>query len=207
MNPRVGIIDYSISNLTSVLHAFHHIGVDAEVTKDPKKLDAFSHLVLPGVGSFPKGMENLHAADLVSPIIDWAMLNKPLLGLCLGMQLLSDSSEEFGETKGLGLIHDNIVKMNTGNNSLRLPHVGWNDVVQCRESKLLKDLPNQPNFYFVHSYCYSSTTADYVTGVCEYGIKQVAMVEKGNIFGVQFHPEKSQSAGLLLLRNFVSINK
>ena len=205
MKPKIGIIDYSISNLSSVLNAFHFIGIEAEVTSKPTKIEQFTHIILPGVGSFARGMENLYKSDLIEPLNDWASLNKPLLGLCLGMQLLADSSEEFGKNIGLGLISGNIKKIDVSNGKLRLPHVGWNDVVQCGESKLLKDMPSESSFYFVHSYCYEDKTSKYVTGICEYGGKQVAIVEKGNIFGVQFHPEKSQSAGLMLLRNFVSI--
>jgi glutamine amidotransferase len=193
MKPKVGIIDYSISNLSSVLNAFHFIGVDAEVTSSPTKIEQFTHIVLPGVGSFSKGMENLNKSNMIEPLSDWALLNKPLLGLCLGMQLLSDSSEEFGKNIGLGLISGNIKKIDVSSSKLRLPHVGWNVVVQSRESRLLKNIPDESSFYFVHSYCF------------EYGGQQVAIVEKGNIFGVQFHPEKSQSAGLSLLKNFISI--
>jgi glutamine amidotransferase len=205
MKPKVGIIDYSISNLSSVLNAFHFIGVDAEVTSSPTKIEQFTHIVLPGVGSFSKGMENLNKSNMIEPLSDWALLNKPLLGLCLGMQLLSDSSEEFGKNIGLGLISGNIKKIDVSSSKLRLPHVGWNVVVQSRESRLLKNIPDESSFYFVHSYCYDDKTSKYVKAIFEYGGQQVAIVEKGNIFGVQFHPEKSQSAGLSLLKNFISI--
>jgi glutamine amidotransferase len=202
---RVGIVDCSISNLASVLHAFRHIGAETTVTRDPDELNTFTHLVLPGVGSFAKGMENLRATGFVVPLHDWASAGKPLLGLCLGMQLLAEEGEEFGPNGGLGLIRGRVVKMKPADPALRLPHVGWNEVAQSGASRLLVGLGDSPTFYFVHSYCYGEPGADYVTGTCEYGGPQVALVEHGNVFGAQFHPEKSQKAGLTLLANFISI--
>lgn len=205
MSARVGIVDYAVSNLTSVLQAFRHLGAEAEVTRDPGGLADFTHLVLPGVGSFAAGMANLHAAGLVDPIRDWAAAGKPLIGLCLGMQLLSEEGEEFGPTQGLGLMPGRVVKMKPIDKTLRLPHVGWNEVERRQESRLLKGLGEAPVFYFVHSYCYHDPGADYVTGTCEYGGPQVAAIERGSIFGAQFHPEKSQKAGLALLVNFIAV--
>jgi imidazole glycerol-phosphate synthase subunit HisH len=204
MNARVGIVDYAVSNLTSVRQAFRHLGAEAEVTRDPGRLGGFTHLVLPGVGSFATGMANLQSAGLVEPIRDWAAEGRPLIGLCLGMQLLSEEGEEFGPTAGLGLIPGRVVRMKPADRSLRLPHVGWNEVERRGESRLLAGLGEAPAFYFVHSFCYADPDADYVTGCCEYGGPQVAVIERENICGAQFHPEKSQKAGLSLLANFVA---
>ena len=202
MAVRVGIVDCSISNLASVLHAFRHIGAETVATRDPGELSMFTHLVLPGVGSFGKGMENLHAAGLVDPLRAWAGAGKPLLGLCLGMQLLSEEGEEFGPTGGLGLIRGRVVRLKPADPALRLPHVGWNEVTRSGKSRLLEGLGVAPAFYFVHSYCYGEPGAEYVTGTCEYGGPQVAVVEHGNVLGAQFHPEKSQRAGIELLGAF-----
>lgn len=205
MTIRVGVIDYSISNLASVLNALRHIGVEAERVRDGQRIDQFTHLVLPGVGSFATGMANLRDYDLVEPLRAAAARGTPLLGMCLGMQLLAEEGEEYGPTAGLGLLPGRIVRIETGGSELRLPHVGWNDVTPRGKSRLLAGLPTTSNFYFVHSYAYLAADADYVTGVTDYAGPQVALVEQGNLFGAQFHPEKSQKHGLQLLKNFVAV--
>jgi len=205
MKAKVGIVDYRVSNLTSVLQAFRHLGAEAEVVRESGQFGTFNQLVLPGVGSFATGMANLHASGLVEPICAWAKAGKPLVGLCLGMQLLAEEGEEFGPTPGLGLIPGRVSRMHCADKSLRLPHVGWNQVERRRNSALLAGLGEEPAFYFVHSYCYDDPDADYVTGTCEYGGPQVAVIERGNVFGAQFHPEKSQKCGLALLANFVAL--
>lgn len=205
MTIRVGVIDYSISNLASVLNALRHIGVEAERVRDGQRIDQFTHLVLPGVGSFATGMANLRDYGLIEPLRAAAARGTPLLGMCLGMQLLAEEGEEYGPTVGLGLLQGRIVRIETGCSELRLPHVGWNDVTPRDKSRLLADLPTTSNFYFVHSYAYSAPDADYVTGVTDYAGPQVALVEQGNLFGAQFHPEKSQKHGLQLLKNFVAV--
>ena len=205
MNARVGIVDCAISNVGSVANALAHIGADARVIHDPGELENLTHIVLPGVGSFARGMENLNKSGFVTPLRDWAKAGKPILGLCLGMQMMAEEGEEFGPAQGLRLLPGRIIKMNLSSAELRLPHVGWNDVAVRNSSRLLAGLGPNPAFYFVHSYCYHDVQADYVRGICEYGGPQVAFVEKDNIFGAQFHPEKSQKSGLALLRSFVSV--
>jgi glutamine amidotransferase len=205
MTVRVGVIDYAISNLASVLNALRHIGVEAERVRDGQRIQEFTHLVLPGVGSFATGMANLRNYGLVEPIRVAAARSTPLLGLCLGMQLLAEEGQEYGPTAGLGLLPGRIVRIETSGSELRLPHVGWNEVTPRGPSRLLASLPAPSNFYFVHSYAYSAPDADYVTGVTDYAGTQVALVEQGNVFGAQFHPEKSQGQGMQLLKNFVAV--
>lgn len=206
MAAKVGIVDCAISNLTSVLNAFRHIGADAEVIRDPGGFESCTHVVLPGVGSFATGIANLEKFGFVAPIHEWARAGKPLIGMCLGMQLLAEEGEEFGPSKGLGLIPGRVMRVKTNDPALRLPHIGWNDVEQHGSSRLLSGIGEPAVFYFVHSYGYDDPSADYVTGVCQYGGAQVAVIEQGNVFGTQFHPEKSQKYGLALLRNFIAIS-
>lgn len=206
MTAKVGIVDCAISNLTSVLNAFQHIGVDAEVIRDPDGFEHCTHMVLPGVGSFATGMKNLEKSGFVTYIREWAWAGKPLIGMCLGMQLLAEEGEEFGPSKGLGLIPGRVTKIKTNGTALRLPHVGWNDVEIHGSSRLLSGIDGPAVFYFVHSYGYDDPDVGYVTGVCQYGGAQVAIIEHGDVFGTQFHPEKSQKHGLALLRNFIALS-
>ena len=206
MTVKVAVVDYGISNVASVLNSFSRIGADAESVSDYHLLSEYTHIVLPGVGSFAAGMSNLKRLDLINPLQDRVAHGIPLLGLCLGMQLLADEGDEFGPTSGLGLLSGRVIKIQPSGNDLLLPHVGWNEVAQCADSRLMIGLPSCPNFYFVHSYAYADCHADFVVGTTDYAGCQVAVVEKKNIFGAQFHPEKSQKTGLILLKNFVSIS-
>lgn len=204
MLTKVGIVDYGICNLTSVFNAFEFIGCKVEIVDEPKKLKNFSHIVLPGVGSFPKGMKSLINKGLDIELKNEVKKGKPILGLCLGMQLFANEGSEFSKTKGLGLIEGkvNMIKVKNKN---RLPHIGWNNVHFRKKAKIINGLPSTPTFYFVHSYSYENTKADYVVGVCSYSTEIVSIIEKDNIFGAQFHPEKSQEDGIMLLKNFVNI--
>lgn len=206
MPVKVGIVDCAISNLTSVLNAFRYLGADVTVISNPDSLEYCTHLVLPGVGSFASGITNLKRTGFVSPIREWARAGRPLIGMCLGMQLLAEEGEEFGLSKGLGIIPARIVRVKTDDPSLRLPHIGWNDVQQRGDSRLLAGTGVPSIYYFVHSYVYDNPQAEYVTGICQYGGPQVAVVERGNVFGTQFHPEKSQKHGLALLKKFIAIS-
>ena len=203
-NTRVGIIDYSISNLTSVHNAFSNLSDKVEIISTPREIREFSHLVLPGVGSFAKGISNMKSLGFFEPIRKVAKEGKPILGICLGMQLLASQGDEYGPNEGLGLIPGRVSLMKFEVSKLRLPHIGWNDVYLKKESSLLSKEDNNLSFYFVHSFCYSNSAADYVTATTDYSGSQVAIVEKENLFGVQFHPEKSQKNGFKVLKNFLS---
>lgn len=200
---KVAIIDYGINNINSVRNAFEAVGAEVQIAHDPESLGACDRIVLPGVGSFPEGMTRLRKAGLDDAIREKSRAGIPILGLCLGMQLLAKTGEEFGDTDGLNLIDGRVVKLNVSESRLRLPHVGWNDVRFRADSRLSGELGDSATFYFIHSYSYQDANATYVTGVCDYGGPVVALIEKDNIFGAQFHPEKSQKAGLRLLSNFL----
>jgi glutamine amidotransferase len=202
---RVAIVNSGICNLTSVLNAFEYLSMDAEIVDVGTKLDRFSHLVLPGVGAFMQGMQKLKGRGLDEAIRREVEKGKPLFGICLGMQLLASKGEEFGITEGLGLIPGDITKMELSAPGLKLPHVGWNDVSYPRSSILWKGIEEHSSFYFIHSFAYTHIPDEYVIGICEYGDRVVAAVQKGHVFGVQFHPEKSQKPGLQLIRNFVEL--
>ncbi len=202
---RVAIINSGICNLTSVLNAFEYLSMDVEIVDTGIDFDRFSHLVLPGVGAFMQGMQKLRGKGLDEAIRRDVEKGKPLLGICLGMQLLASKGEEFGITEGLGLIPGDITKMKLSAPGLRLPHVGWNDVGYPRSSILWKGIEEHSSFYFIHSFAYTHIPNEFVIGHCEYGDMVVAAIQKEHVFGVQFHPEKSQKPGLQLIRNFVDL--
>jgi glutamine amidotransferase len=201
---KVGIVDCGISNLTSVRNAFAAIGADPVVTREASVLADCSHIVLPGVGSFPAGMASLRRGGLDQAVIKESRSGKPVIGLCLGMQLLAEDGEEFEPTAGLGILPGRVVRLAPENRDLRLPHIGWNEVAFKPGSRLGKGLPADATFYFVHSYAYADAAAPMVSGTCDYGGAVAAVIEQDNIMGAQFHPEKSQRAGLALLRNFLA---
>lgn len=204
MSKRIGIIDYGVGNLTSVKNALDFISVEAKVCTRSDELNDLHGIILPGVGSFPAGMQNLESLGIIPTIVDQVKSGLPLLGICLGMQLLATSSDEFALTKGLDLIPGTVKKLDDQNGNLRIPHIGWNGVV-FDDCFLAKGLDEEEDFYFVHSYGFSNVDEDYVKGTSQYGDKVVALVERDNIFGTQFHPEKSQKAGLEMLRNFSNL--
>jgi len=202
----IGIIDCGISNLTSVKNAFDYLCINAEIVRNPHDLPRYSHLVLPGVGAFRRGMQNLHASGFDEAVVDEVQKGKPVIGLCLGMQLLAEHGEEFGITEGLGLIPGDVVKLQLPSSpEFRLPHVGWNDVQQLKTSRLWRSIDDNTAFYFVHSYVYGSIPDEQVIGTADYGSRMVAVIEHEHIFGTQFHPEKSQKSGLQLLKNFAEL--
>ncbi len=203
MNPtRIDIIDYGMGNLQSVRNALERIGCEVQISSDPASLADADALILPGVGAFGEAMNNLQQRKLIEPL-QRAVLDdgKPLLGICLGMQLLADSSDERGNYQGLSLIPGQIREIPVSG-GLRLPHVGWNGVSVRKHDPLFRDIRDGGDFYFVHSYRLECDPA-YIAGVTDYGTDIVAAVQKERIFGVQFHPERSQHKGLRLLRNFV----
>lgn len=198
----VAVLDYGISNVGSVQNAFNFIGVKSRLVQDPREVAHCSHVVVPGDGSFPEGMICLKKTGLDEAVLRAAEQGKMILGICLGMQLFAQEGEEFGLTKGLGLVPGRVVPMQPADPALSLPQVGWNDVTLHARGRLGRDLGGQAAFYFMQSFVFSDPAAPYVTAWCNYGGPHVSAVEVGNVMGVQFHPEKSQRAGLQLLKNF-----
>lgn len=199
---RIDIVDYGMGNVQSVRNAFERLGCEVRVSGEPSALAEADALVLPGVGAFGEAMNNLRERQLIEPLRAAVLTQgKPLLGICLGMQLLADSSAERGSHAGLGLIPGHVREIPVAP-GYRLPHIGWNDVVIRLGEPLFDKLPEKSAFYFVHSYCFECDSR-YVAGTTDYGANIVAAVQRERIFGVQFHPERSQRKGLRLLRNFV----
>ena len=198
----INIIDYGMGNLQSVSNALECVGCEVLISKNPQALSDADAFILPGVGAFGEAMNNLHNRKLVEPLRRAVLSDgKPLLGICLGMQLLADNSDEKFKCQGLSLISGQVraIPNSTG---LRLPHIGWNDLSLCKTDPLFKNTPEKSAFYFVHSFQFECDP-EYISATTEYGIDITAAVQKENIFGVQFHPERSQRKGLRLLRNFI----
>jgi glutamine amidotransferase len=203
--PRIAIVDYGMGNRRSVEKALDHVGATADITHDLRELEQADALVLPGVGAFPRGMSNLRSLGLDSVVSERVASGTPLLGICLGMQLLFDSSTELGETtRGLGLIAGEVRALDAG--GLRVPHIGWNEVRFERASRLTAELPpGGAPFYHVHSYAAHAADPDDVVGTTEYGERFATIVTRGSVYGTQFHPEKSSGDGLTLLAAFVRL--
>ena len=197
----IGIIDSNICNIFSLTNMLKKLNADFKVFKSGKDFDGVDKIILPGVGAFPKAMENLEKFGFIDKIVECANEGKYILGICLGMQLLFDKSIEFGETKGLGLIPGNIEKINT---TLVLPHMGWNDLTIRKEIPILKDVSTGADVYFVHSFM-ARTTDGYIAATTDYDEIIPAVVYNKNIFGTQFHPEKSKKWGEIILKNFIGL--
>lgn len=205
MSGLVIIIDYGLGNVASVKNAVATLNYNVKISANREDIEKSSHIILPGVGAFGDGVKNLLERGLWGILEQEVMVRKkPFLGICLGMQLLAVASEEGGWHKGLGWIQGTVRKFNINNNELRLPHIGWNDVAPTDGSRLFRGLTH-PTFYFVHSYHLVPESNNVVSGWSEYGEPFAAALECGNIFGTQFHPEKSQQAGIAVLRNFLTI--
>ena len=198
----VGIIDYGVGNLFSLRSSFAAIGVEAFVSGDAAKLAKADRLILPGVGAFGDAAEKLRATGLDAFVREQAAAGKPLMGICLGMQLLFERSYEYGDHEGLGLLKGQVVGM-SGRlpEGLKIPHMGWNALKLTKSAKLLEE---GSYVYFVHSF-YAENCEDSIAAVTDYGIPITAAVEKGNIFGCQFHPEKSGNVGLAILKRFCEV--
>ncbi len=198
----IAIIDYGVGNLRSVEKAFTSQGIPAVVSSDEKVLRAADKLVLPGVGAFAACMQGLQERGFDELVIAAANSGKPILGLCVGLQMLFDEGQEFGLHRGLGLLPGRVVRFPEG---VRVPHVGWNQVAIKRPHPIFRDLPDQSFFYFVHSYYVEPVDETCVLGETEYESCFASICSRGSVIGVQFHPEKSQTAGLKLLRNFAEL--
>jgi glutamine amidotransferase len=202
---RVAVVDYGMGNRRSVQKALEHVGATAEITHDHDRLRAADGLVVPGVGAFPLAMRNLNELGLVDLLRTRAADGTPILGICLGMQLLFERSDELEQpTAGLGLLRGEVTRLQT--KGLRVPHIGWNEVRFERDSPLTTELPEGgAPFYHVHSFAARPAAREDVVGTTEYGERFATVVARGNVFGVQFHPEKSSGDGLALLRNFTTV--
>jgi imidazole glycerol-phosphate synthase subunit HisH len=199
----IGILDYGMGNRRSVEKAFERVGGNPRLTGDHDVLARADGLVVPGVGAFPEAMRRLRAAGLDELVRERAGAGVPVIGLCLGMQLLFERSVEHGGATGLGLLPGEVVRLDSS--GLKLPHIGWNVVTWRRPSPLIADLGPTTAFYHVHSFVPAPAGEDMVLGTGEYGSPFVSFVERDGVFGAQCHPEKSSTAGLALLRNFVAI--
>ena len=202
----IAIVDYGVGNLFSLKSSFAKIGADAFVTGKAEEITEADKVILPGVGAFADAMEKLRAAELDKLLVSLAESGKPLLGICLGMQLLFDKSYEYGEHKGLGLIKGEIVPIKSVvSEEYKIPQIGWNSLeFTDKKSRLFKYINNGDFVYFVHSY-YAANCENSVTAVCDYGAPLTASVEKNNVYGCQFHPEKSGNVGLNILRAFCEL--
>ncbi len=200
METFIAIIDYKLGNICSVEKALDKLGATYLLTADPEKIDAATHLILPGVGHFGNGMKELRELGLI-PILREAVLRKPLLGICLGMQLLFNRSEEAPGVDGLGFIDGELKRFSV---TLPVPHVGWNEVYGEERPDIFEKIENHSNFYFVHSY-HVILNESIPMMKTDYEVEFVSAVQKEKVYGAQFHPEKSQKKGLTLLKNFLEV--
>lgn len=201
MSTRVAILDYGMGNLRSVEKALEHVGVAAGVTSDATEVRAADGVILPGVGAFPRAMERVRELGLDELIFERRDAGVPILGICLGLQLLFESSAELGGEAGLAMLPGSVEALEAP--GLKVPHIGWAPVHWERESRLTEGIPSETPFYFVHSF--APRPSEDELGSAEYGTRFACAAERDNVFGVQFHPEKSSAAGLRLLSNFAGI--
>lgn len=202
----VAIIDYGAGNILSVQKALNYIGCENRVTSDAAEILSANGAILPGVGSFGDAMNHLDASGLIDAVKEFTDSGKPFLGICLGLQVLFERSEESEGVQGLSILEGE-VKRFPNDMGLKIPHIGWNSIEYNGECPIFKGLPQNPYVYFVHSYYLNAHNEDVVSTTADYGIKFHAAAWRGNIFATQFHPEKSGSVGLQILRNFVDLTK
>jgi glutamine amidotransferase len=195
----IAIIDYGMGNLRSVEKSFEKAGVTVEIIKDPDDIEGAAGVVLPGVGAFADAMDNLGSSGMDIAVKKAIASGKPFLGICLGLQLLFEASEEWGYNKGLGILPGMVRRLPEG---LKVPHMGWNQVKYQRDAEIFRDVPDNSSFYFVHSYYVDPEQDSIKIGLTDYGISFTSAVSFENIFAIQFHPEKSSTMGLRILKNF-----
>lgn len=200
----VAIIDYDAGNIKSVEKALRFLGQEAEVTRDRERIQKADKVILPGVGAFGDAMEKLSQYGLTEVIKETVDKGTPFLGICLGLQLLFDRSDEAPGVEGLGILKGEILRIPEGE-GLKIPHMGWNSLEFPREGRLFRGMEPNPYVYFVHSYYLKAAEEEIVTAKTEYGVEIHASVEKGNVFACQFHPEKSGETGLRILKNFAGL--
>ena len=206
----VTIVDYNSGNISSVINSFKEVATDKvnlEVTSDLNKIKSSDKIVLPGQGSFKSCVEALNNINgLVDALSEFAINNKkPLLGICVGLQMFADIGYEETETKGLGWISGKVSKINNQNGKFKLPHIGWNQINIIKDSKIFKDIENNSHMYFVHSYEFVPVDKTVISATTDYSSNIVCSIEQENIFGTQFHPEKSDKTGLKVVKNFISL--
>jgi len=206
----VTIVDYQSGNISSVINSFTEVAkgkVNLEVTSDINKIKSCDKIVLPGQGSFKSCVDSLNSINgLVDTLKDFAIINKkPLLGICVGLQMFADIGYEEAETKGLGWISGKVSKIDNQNGKYKLPHIGWNQINIVKDSKIFKDIENNSHMYFVHSYEFIPDDNSVTAATTDYASNIVCAVEKENIFGTQFHPEKSDKLGLKIINNFINL--
>ena len=206
----VTIVDYKSGNISSVINSFKEVAKDKvkiEVTSDLKKISSSDKLVLPGQGSFKSCIDALNRINgLVETLNDFAIKNKkPLLGICVGLQMFADVGYEETETKGLGWIPGKVIKIDNQNGKYKLPHIGWNEINIMKDSKIFKDVKDKSHMYFVHSYEFIPNDKNAISATTNYSSNHVCAVEIENIFGTQFHPEKSDKTGLKIINNFINL--
>ncbi|WP_415308326.1 imidazole glycerol phosphate synthase subunit HisH [Candidatus Pelagibacter sp. Uisw_099_02] len=206
----VTIVDYNSGNISSVINSFKEVAkdkVNIEVTSDLNKIKSSDKVVLPGQGSFKSCIDALNAINgLVDTLNEFAINNKkPLLGICVGLQMFADVGYEEIETKGLGWISGKVSRIDNQNGEYKLPHIGWNQIKIVKQSKIFQDIENDSHMYFVHSYEFIPEDKNVISATTDYSSSIVCSVEKENIFGTQFHPEKSDKMGLQIIRNFISL--
>jgi len=205
----ITIIDYQMGNLRSVQKACENVGIAAKISSDPHEIAASEKLILPGVGGFGAAIAELRRRDLVEPIRDFVASGRPLLGICLGLQLLFETGYEGGTHRGIGLLEGDVVRFDWRtlgiDATLKIPHMGWNQVRKTAEAPILSEIDDQAYFYFVHSYYVRPADPSIVALTCQYGIDFCAMIRKDNLYATQFHPEKSQAEGMKLLAGFAAL--
>ena len=199
MKPVIGIVDYGMGNLRSVEKGFEKVGLAAEVCSIPDKLISYDGLVLPGVGAFADAMENLKSLDMISALYEFIETGRNLLGICLGMQLFLSYSEEHGHSKGLDVIPGRVIRLP---DNIKVPHMGWNVLEVKKEVPLLQGISSGMRFYFLHSFYCEPTDEDSTICKTSYGLDFTSSLSQGNVWGLQFHPEKSSILGLRILENF-----
>ena len=207
---KVTIVDYNSGNISSVINSFKEVAqdkVNIEVTADLKKIKSSDKVVLPGQGSFKSCVDALNKINgLTEALTEFAMSNKkPLLGICVGLQMFADFGYEETETKGLGWISGKVLKIDNQNGKYKLPHIGWNQINIVKQSKIFENIENNSHMYFVHSYEFIPNDKNVISATTDYSSNIVCAVEKENIFGTQFHPEKSDKIGLKIIDNFINI--
>lgn len=203
----IAIIDYGAGNIQSVYKALKFIGADCKVTSDKDEILKADGAILPGVGSFGDAMDTMTKRGIKDTIIEYTKSGKPFLGICLGLQLLFPESEETPGVKGLDIFKGTITKIPNQNRSLKIPHMGWNNISIKQKDGIFKDIEGEPYVYFVHSFYLKAQDRDIVAATTQYGVEIDAAVQKGNIIATQFHPEKSGEVGLKMLKNFVEMVK